>query len=153
MDLLRSSTVIHMLSHSFAKTVGIIGLKQLVARRLEDRTIVFGSTNDKVGVGSKAPNFTLRSHVGEEVSLRHFLSIRPVVLFFYPKDDSPGCTMEACAFRGDYTEFGKLDAEVIGISPDSVDSHRREDARRVLLLRRTTVSWKSRWSSEPQSTG
>jgi thioredoxin-dependent peroxiredoxin len=47
-----------------------------------------------------------------------------VVLFFYPKDDTPGCTKEACAFRDDYEEFGKLDAEVVGISSDSVESHR-----------------------------
>jgi thioredoxin-dependent peroxiredoxin len=86
---------------------------------------VFGSTNDKVVVGSRAPNFTLRSRVWEEVSFQHFLSNGPVVLCFSPKDDSPGCTMKACAFRDDYTEFGKLDAEVIGISPDSAGSHRR----------------------------
>ncbi len=59
------------------------------------------------------------------MSFRHFLSNGPVVLCFSPKDDSPGCTMKACAFRDVYTEFGKLDAEVIGISLDSVDSHRR----------------------------
>jgi peroxiredoxin Q/BCP len=47
-----------------------------------------------------------------------------VVLFFYPKDDSPGCTREVCVFRDSFEEFGKLDAEVIGISSDSVESHR-----------------------------
>jgi peroxiredoxin Q/BCP len=47
-----------------------------------------------------------------------------VVLFFYPKDDTPGCTKQACAFRDDYEQFGKLDAEVMGISSDSVESHR-----------------------------
>jgi peroxiredoxin Q/BCP len=59
------------------------------------------------------------------VSLKDFIGTKPVVLFFYPKDDTPGCTKEACAFRDDYEEFGKLDAEVIGISSDSVESHRR----------------------------
>ena len=49
---------------------------------------------------------------------------KPVVLFFYPKDDTPGCTKEVCAFRDDHEEFGRLDAEVIGISSDSVESHR-----------------------------
>jgi thioredoxin-dependent peroxiredoxin len=53
------------------------------------------------------------------------MGTKPVVLFFYPKDDTPGCTKQACAFRDDYEEFGKLDAEVIGVSSDSVDSHGR----------------------------
>jgi thioredoxin-dependent peroxiredoxin len=82
-------------------------------------------TKDKVDAGSKAPNFTLPSQSGEMVSLEDFIGTKPVVLFFYPKDDTPGCTKEACAFRDDYEQFGKLDADVIGISSDSVDSHRR----------------------------
>jgi peroxiredoxin Q/BCP len=82
-------------------------------------------TKRKVVVGSKAPNFTLPSQMGEMVSLQDALGDRPVVLFFYPKDDTPGCTKQACAFRDDYEEFGKLDAEVIGVSSDSVESHRR----------------------------
>ena len=81
-------------------------------------------TKDAVGVGSKAPDFSLPSQSGAIVSLRDFLGKKPVVLFFYPKDDTPGCTKEACAFRDDYEQFGKLDAEVIGISSDSVESHR-----------------------------
>ncbi len=59
------------------------------------------------------------------MNLRDFLGQKPVVLFFYPKDDTPGCTKQACAFRDGYKEFGKLDAEVIGISSDSVESHKR----------------------------
>jgi peroxiredoxin Q/BCP len=55
-----------------------------------------------------------------------------VVLFFYPKDDTPGCTKQACAFRDDYEEFGKLKHEVIGISSDSVESHKRFAARHNL---------------------
>jgi len=74
-------------------------------------------------VGSVAPNFTLRSQSGDRVSLEDFLGRRPVVLFFYPKDDTPGCTKQACAFRDDYGQFGALDAEVLGISSDSVASH------------------------------
>ena len=80
---------------------------------------------DRVDAGSKAPNFTLPSQSGVMVNLKDFIGKKPVVLFFYPKDDTPGCTKEACAFRDDYEEFGKLDAEVIGISSDSVESHRR----------------------------
>src|SRR5215216_2204880 len=78
----------------------------------------------KVKVGSVAPGFTLPSQAGEMVSLEDFIGRKPVVLFFYPKDDSPGCTREVCAFRDDFEEFRKLDAEVIGISSDSVESHR-----------------------------
>ena len=78
----------------------------------------------KVGVRSVAPNFSLPSQSGEVVSLRDFLGDRPIVLFFYPKDDTPGCTKQTCAFRDAYKEFGKLDAEVIGISSDSVESHK-----------------------------
>jgi thioredoxin-dependent peroxiredoxin len=80
-------------------------------------------TNKAVGVGSKAPTFTLPSQSGEMVSLNDFLAKKPVVLFFYPKDDTPGCTREVCAFRDSFEEFRELDAEVIGISSDSVESH------------------------------
>jgi thioredoxin-dependent peroxiredoxin len=89
-------------------------------------------TKDKVKVGSVAPDFTLPSQSGEMVSLEDFLGHKPVVLFFYPKDDSPGCTQQVCAFRDDYEEFGKLDAEVIGISSDSVESHRSFAAKHRL---------------------
>lgn len=83
----------------------------------------FRRMKDKVKVGSVAPDFTLPSQAGEMVSLKDFFGRKPVVLFFYPKDDSPGCTREVCAFRDHFEEFGKLDAEVIGISSDSVESH------------------------------
>src|SRR5215204_1779331 len=83
----------------------------------------FRRVKDKVKVGSVAPGFTLPSQAGEMVSLKDFLGRKPVALFFYPKDDSPGCTREVCAFRDNFEEFRKLDAEVIGISSDSVESH------------------------------
>jgi thioredoxin-dependent peroxiredoxin len=83
----------------------------------------FRRTKDKVNVGSVAPDFTLPSQSGEMVSLGDFLGKRPVILFFYPKDNTLGCTREVCAFRDSFEELGKLDAEVIGISSDSVDSH------------------------------
>ena len=75
-------------------------------------------------MGSKAPDFTLPSQSGEMVSLRDSLGEKPVVLYFYPRDDTPGCTKEACAFRDSFEEFRRLDAQVIGISSDSVESHR-----------------------------
>jgi peroxiredoxin Q/BCP len=80
----------------------------------------------KVRVGDTAPDFTLPSQSGEEVSLRDFVGKKKVVvLYFYPKDDTPGCTKEACSFRDEYQRFGNLEAEVIGISSDSVKSHQR----------------------------
>jgi thioredoxin-dependent peroxiredoxin len=87
--------------------------------------MVVRQTNDGVGVGSKAPDFTLPSQSGEMVSLKEFLGEKVVILYFYPKDDTPGCTKEARAFRDEHEEFGKLDAEIIGVSSDSVESHRR----------------------------
>jgi peroxiredoxin Q/BCP len=83
----------------------------------------FRRSKNKVKVGSVAPHFTLPSQAGEMVSLEEFFGRKPVVLFFYPKDDSPGCTREVCAFKDNFEEFGELDAEVIGISSDSVESH------------------------------
>jgi len=79
---------------------------------------------DRVKVGSVAPGFNLPSQAGEMVSLEDFFGRKPVVLFFYPKDDSPGCTREVCVFRDNFEEFRNIDAEVIGISSDSVESHR-----------------------------
>jgi peroxiredoxin Q/BCP len=87
--------------------------------------LAFRRLEDRVDVGSKAPDFTLRSQSGANVSLRDFLGRSPIVLFFYPKDDTPGCTKQACAFRDDYGQFGAVDAEVFGISADSVGSHKR----------------------------
>ena len=89
-------------------------------------------TKDNVKVGSVAPDFTLPSQAGERVSLKDFSGRKPVVLFFYPKDDSPGCTKEVCAFRDNFEEFSKLDAQVIGISSDSLESHRRFAAKHDL---------------------
>ena len=70
----------------------------------------------------KAPDFTLQNQEGQSVSLSDFLGKR-VVLYFYPKDNTPGCTRQACAFAGTYAEFEKKDVVVIGISRDSVASH------------------------------
>ena len=75
-------------------------------------------------VGMKAPDFTLQDRSGREVSLSDFLGGR-VVLYFYPKDNTPGCTRQACAFAGLYEEFQKRGVTVIGISRDSVASHQK----------------------------
>ncbi len=76
-----------------------------------------------VQVGDKAPDFTLPSQTGEQVRLYDRLNDRVVVLYFYPKDNTSGCTAEACAFRDSYEVFGEAGAEVIGVSSDSVDRH------------------------------
>lgn len=75
-------------------------------------------------VGTKAPDFTLPDKEGKMVSLSDFAGKR-VVLYFYPKDNTPGCTRQACAFAGAYEEFKTLDAVVIGVSKDSAASHQK----------------------------
>lgn len=72
----------------------------------------------------KAPNFKLKNQNGELVSLDS-LKGRNVVLYFYPKDDTPGCTKEACSFRDEFPKFNKLNAVILGVSPDSVESHKK----------------------------
>ena len=75
-------------------------------------------------IGTKAPDFTLFDKNGNAVSLSDFLGKR-VVLYFYPKDNTPGCTRQACAFAGAYKEFEERNVVVIGISRDSVASHQK----------------------------
>jgi thioredoxin-dependent peroxiredoxin len=76
-------------------------------------------------VGDAAPDFELPSAIGETVRLSDFRGRSEVVLFFYPKDHSPACTVEACTFRDSHEAFREAGAEVIGISSDSSDSHRQ----------------------------
>lgn len=76
-----------------------------------------------IAVGDKAPDFKLRDQTGKEVSLADFRGSKAVVLYFYPKDETPGCTKEACSFRDRYEDFTKAGAEVIGVSGDSVSKH------------------------------
>lgn len=82
-----------------------------------------------VNVGDTAPDFTLPSQSGELVSLKDFMGKKSVVLYFYPKDDTPGCTTEACAFRDSYEVFKDAGAEVIGVSDDSPTSHQKFAAK------------------------
>ena len=76
-----------------------------------------------IGVGDKAPDFTLPSQSGEQVRQQDRLGQGVVVLYFYPKDETSGCTREACAFRDSHEVFTDAGAEVIGVSSDSVDKH------------------------------
>jgi peroxiredoxin Q/BCP len=75
-------------------------------------------------VGQKAPDFTVMNDQGEKVKLGDFKG-KKVVLYFYPKDDTPGCTKEACAFRDGIAEIKRMGAAVVGVSADSVDSHKK----------------------------
>ena len=73
--------------------------------------------------GKKAPSFTLPHQKGDKVSLEDYIG-KHVVLYFYPKDMSPGCTTEACDFRDKHESFGELNAVVVGVSPDPVEDHK-----------------------------
>ncbi len=88
-----------------------------------DEILRYKKINMAIKVGDKAPDFTLQSQAGESVSLSNFLGQTSIVLYFYPKDDTPGCTAESCAFRDSYQVFQEAGAEVIGVSGDSVGSH------------------------------
>ena len=74
--------------------------------------------------GKKAPAIKLKNQDGKTVSLNDFKD-QNIVLYFYPKDDTSGCTLEACNFRDEFPKFGKLDAVILGVSPDSVESHKK----------------------------
>lgn len=82
-------------------------------------------------VGMKAPEFTLPDKDGRQVSLYDFAG-RKVILYFYPRDNTPGCTRQACAFAGSYREFESVNAVVIGVSKDSVASHQKFAAKHEL---------------------
>ena len=77
-----------------------------------------------ISVGEQAPEFTLVDEKGSEHSLSDY-SGKPVVLYFYPKDDTPGCTKQACGFRDDYSTFQEAGVTILGVSPDSSKSHTR----------------------------
>lgn len=79
--------------------------------------------SDVLKVGEPAPEVTLVSDKGETVSLADFRDQQAVVLYFYPKDDTPGCTKEACSFRDLSAEFAEKGAVILGVSPDDVKSH------------------------------
>jgi len=79
----------------------------------------------RVSVGDVAPDFTLPDQSGTPVRLGDLVGRKTVVLYFYPKDETPGCTIEARAFRDSYEQFSAKDAQVLGVSSDSVQSHRR----------------------------
>lgn len=83
-------------------------------------------------VGDKAPDFSGMTDGGEKITLSEKLKDGPVVLYFYPKDETPGCVAEACAFRDRWEDVRKLGATILGVSSDSVESHQKFKANRNL---------------------
>ncbi|MBN1347988.1 thioredoxin-dependent thiol peroxidase [candidate division KSB1 bacterium] len=87
--------------------------------------------------GDKAPDFTLASDEGKQISLSDYAGKSDVVLYFYPKDNTSGCTAEACSFRDNFEEITTRNAKILGISPDSIKSHqnfiRKHDLNFTLL--------------------
>ena len=86
----------------------------------------------KLQIGDVAPNFSLPNQKGETVSLSDYAGKKHIVLYFYPKDETPGCIKEACGFRDRYEAFTAAGAEVIGVSMDSVRSHQKFSQKRNL---------------------
>lgn len=78
--------------------------------------------------GNKAPEFTLMNESGQEFRLSDYIG-KTVLLYFYPKDDTPGCTKEACNFRDDYSQYDKAGVTILGISPDTSKSHAKFKAK------------------------
>lgn len=76
-------------------------------------------------IGDKVPNFTAKDKDGNVFESKSVVGIKPVVFYFYPKDNTPGCTAQACSFRDQYEDFKEFGAEVIGISSDSSVSHEK----------------------------
>ena len=85
-------------------------------------------------IGKPAPDFSLPSSGGETVTLRQFKGKKTVVLYFYPKDETPGCTKEACGFRDLSADFEKVDAVILGVSPDPIESHQKFATKHKLLF-------------------
>src|SRR5277367_4315174 len=82
-----------------------------------------GKASAALTVGQPAPDFTATASDGTSVHLKAVIGPKPIVLYFYPKDDTPGCTKEACSFRDDFAAFTKLNATVYGVSYDTTESH------------------------------
>jgi peroxiredoxin Q/BCP len=78
-----------------------------------------------IQTGDKCPSFKLQDQHGEWLDINQLIGNKNLIIYFYPKDDTPGCTKEACLFRDSYEEFKDLGCEVIGISSDDIDAHKK----------------------------
>ncbi len=114
--------------------------------------------NGKIAVGDTAPDFTLPAQTGGTVRLHDLRGQKAIVLYFYPKDHTSGCTAEACAFRDSYEVFTEAGAEVVGVSSDSVGSTRalrpgitcRSFCSAIAAGRcARCMAWSARWASCP----
>jgi len=85
--------------------------------------IISSKKSKRPSVGDKAPLFTLPDKTGKDIKMSDYIGKKVIVLYFYPKDETAGCTTEACTFRDRYELFTKANAEVIGVSGDSLESH------------------------------
>lgn len=114
-------------------TAGKVLPKGLAAKPASKKNAVRepGAPSTPLGEGDRAPRFKLIDHRGQPVSSED-LAGHPYVLYFYPKDDTPGCTVEACGFRDAATEFDDAGVRVIGVSPDDVASHQKFIAKHKL---------------------
>jgi peroxiredoxin Q/BCP len=99
----------------------IINIKKFVP--LHNIKMLKHSAMRKLAIGSKIPDFSLNDQFGNEWRMNDQLGKSNMVIYFYPKDDTPGCTAEACSFRDHYNDFLDTGAKVVGISSDSVESH------------------------------
>ncbi|XP_015693481.2 putative peroxiredoxin Q, chloroplastic isoform X1 [Oryza brachyantha] len=117
----RSASASALLAWAAAAMTSGLGSPPRVARAADDDSPP--SVAVQVSKGSPAPNFSLKDQDGKTVSLSKFKG-KPVVVYFYPADETPGCTKQACAFRDSYEKFKKAGAEVIGISGDDSASHK-----------------------------
>jgi peroxiredoxin Q/BCP len=110
-----------------SKTAKIAKAKKPMRAAISKLKVVKAATateTHRIGVGDFAPNFTLPDQNGQSVSLSDFLG-KKVVLYFYPKDDTPGCTKEACSFRDNINDFEGQDATILGVSFDDGESHQK----------------------------
>ena len=103
--------------------VGLWGAAAWAEDELQEQSKM--ATTEKTGgivqAGAEAPDFSLAAHDGSTVRLKDLAGKRAVVVYFYPKADTPGCTKEACGFRDAMAEYKKMDVAVLGVSPDSVE--------------------------------
>jgi peroxiredoxin Q/BCP len=93
-----------------------------------------GGSFMRIGVGDAAPDFEGPTADGTRLGLKDFIGKKRVVLYFYPKDDTPGCTEEACSFRDNLQPIRSLGAEIVGVSLDSADSHKKFATKYGLLF-------------------
>jgi thioredoxin-dependent peroxiredoxin len=107
-------------------------IKSFIVLKIAIMTVIFPAyshsdrqKSNEIKIGSKVPEFILKDQNGKNFDLKSVIGQKNLVIYFYPKDDTPGCTKEACSFRDQYDAFVQANAMVIGISSQSVESHKK----------------------------